>query len=33
MSGVKTNLDAMTNSAKLDQLLGLVATMNTRLDH
>jgi hypothetical protein len=33
MSGVKTDPDAMTNSVKLDQLLGLVATMNTRLDH
>jgi hypothetical protein len=32
MSSVEIDLDAMTDSAKLDQLLGLVATMNTRLD-
>jgi hypothetical protein len=33
MSDVETDPDAMTDSAKLDQLLGLVATMNTWLDH
>jgi hypothetical protein len=32
MFGVEIDPDVMTNSVKLDQLLGLVATMNTRLD-
>jgi hypothetical protein len=33
MSDGKNDLEAVTDSAKLDQLLGLVATMNTWLDH
>jgi hypothetical protein len=32
MSSGDTNPDAVSDSAKLDQLLGLVTTMNTRLD-
>jgi hypothetical protein len=32
MSGGDTDPDAVSDSAKLDQLLGLVTTMNTRLD-
>jgi hypothetical protein len=32
MTDVEHDPEALTNSAKLDQLLGLVATMNTRLD-
>jgi hypothetical protein len=33
MSGVKHDPEALTDSMKLDQLLGLVATMNTWLEH
>jgi hypothetical protein len=33
MSHVENDPEAMTDSVKLDQLLRLVATMNTRLDH
>jgi hypothetical protein len=32
MSGVEHDPEALTDSAKLDQLLGLVVTMNTRLE-
>jgi hypothetical protein len=31
MSSVEQDPEALTDSAKLDELLGLVATMNTRL--
>jgi hypothetical protein len=33
MSHVENDPEAMTDLVKLDQLLRLVATMNTRLDH
>jgi hypothetical protein len=32
MSGVEHDPEALTDSAKLDQLLGLVVTMNTWLE-
>jgi hypothetical protein len=32
MSGVEHDPEALIDSAKLDQLLGLVVTMNTRLE-
>jgi hypothetical protein len=32
VSGGNTDPDAVSDSTKLDQLLGLVTTMNTRLD-
>jgi hypothetical protein len=32
MSGIESNPVAASDSAKLDQLLGMVTTMNTRLD-
>jgi hypothetical protein len=32
MSSVESDPEVLTNSVKLDQLLGMVTTMNTRLD-